>query len=306
MLSDDDFELSLLNTFETQQHQQILPCRRNQSLDVCLTQSPDSIVLAEIDKNLTRDYSINGKTCSDHHEFRTTISVDISATKPAPKMKHAYQKVDWKKINSHIRDHLFSPYRLSNVDELVDQWYLWIEKIIEIPITRVTQHRENLSPWISSATSHELKILGTMKRKYERASSLNLLIKIKRHEKLLNEQILTDQAVYEDKLFKSRRMSDLQRCLKSLRKSKHFPDEMYYNVVQNGEETKKTATTVSEKCNLFNDFFSDVFTKDGKINVPSVYAKQKLTYLRISEEEIERQLLFSRQTKRAARTTSGI
>ena len=66
---------------------------------------------------------------------------------------------------------------------------------------------------------------------------------------------------------------------------------MYYNVVQNGQETKKTATTDSEKCNLFNDFFSDVFNKDGKINEPSVYPKQRLNYLRISEEEIERQLL---------------
>ena len=83
-------------------------------------------------------------------------------------------------------------------------------------------------------------------------------------------------------------MSDLQKYLKSVRKSKHFPDEMYYNVVQNGQETKKTATTDSEKCNL-NDF--DVFTKDGKINEPSVYPKQRLNYLRISEEEIERQLL---------------
>ena len=116
--------------------------------------------------------------------------------------------------------------------------------------------------------------------KYEKQPTLNLLIKIKRREKLLNEQILTDQAVYEDKLFNSRRMSDLQKYLKSLRKSKHFPDEMYYNVAQNGQETKKTTTTDSEKCNLFNDFF-DVFTKDGKINEPSVYPKQRLNYLRI-------------------------
>ena len=65
---------------------------------------------------------------------------------------------------------------------------------------------------------------------------------------------------------------------------------MYYNVRQNGQETKKTATTDSEKCNLFNDF-SDVFTKDGKINKPPVCTKQKLNYLRISEEKIERKVL---------------
>ena len=62
-----------------------------------------------------------------------------------------------------------------------------------------TQHRANLPPRNYSATSHKLKIFGTMKRKYEKALTLNLLIKIKRREKLLNEQILTDQAVYEKK-----------------------------------------------------------------------------------------------------------
>ena len=130
-----------------------------------------------------------------------------------------------------------------------------------------------------------------MKKRYDRAPTLNFLIKIKQRKKLLNEQILTDQAVYEDKLFISRRMSDLQKYLKSLRKSKHLPDEMYSNVVQNGQETKKTATSDGEKCNLFNNFFSDVFTKYGTIKEPLVYSKQRLNYLRSSEEEIKRKLL---------------
>ena len=42
MLSDDDYQLSHLNNFETH--------RLLQVLDVCLAQSPDSIELAEIDK----------------------------------------------------------------------------------------------------------------------------------------------------------------------------------------------------------------------------------------------------------------
>ena len=151
------------------------------------------------------------------------------------------------------------------------------------------------APSISSPTdflSHITRTEDPRNEKiYKRAPTLNLLINIKRREKRLNEQILTDQAVYEDNLFKNRRMSDLKKYLKSLRKSKHFPDEMFYNFVQNGQETKKTAKTDIEKCDLFNDFFSHVFTKDGNINEPSVYPKQKLNYLRISEEEIERHLL---------------
>ena len=57
------------------------------------------------------------------------------------------------------------------------------------------------------------------------------------------------------------------------------------------DKKQKTARIDSEKCNVFNDFFSDIFTKDCKINEPSVYPKERLDYLRISEEEIERQLV---------------
>ena len=99
-------------------------------------------------------------------------------------------------------------------------------------------------------------------------------------------------------------MFDLQKYLKSLRKSKHFPDKMYYNVVQNGQETKKTSTTDSEKCHLLNDF-SDVFTKDGKINEPSVYPKQRLNCLRLSEEEIEREQLGLQANKACGRNSIG-
>ena len=75
--------------------------------------------------------------------------------------------------------------------------------------------------------------------------------------------------------------------------------------MQNGQETKKTATTDIEKCNFFNDFFSDVFTKDGMINEPSVYQKQRLNYLRMSEEEIERQLLGLQANKAYGPDTIG-
>ena len=109
MLSEDEYDLSLFNNSEAHRLQQILLCKQNQSLDVCLTQSHDSIELAEINKNLTRDYSINGKRCSDHQAFRTTISIDTSAKKPAPKVKHAYHKADWKNLTGTSETIFFHP-----------------------------------------------------------------------------------------------------------------------------------------------------------------------------------------------------
>ena len=46
------------------------------------------------------------------------------------------------------------------------------------------------STWIRSSTSHQMKIVATMKRKYAKANSLSLLLKIKKAEKSLNEEII--------------------------------------------------------------------------------------------------------------------
>ena len=162
------------------------------------------------------------------------------------------------------------------------------------------------SPWISSATSHETKILGTKKRKYERAPTRNLLIKIKRREKILNAPILTDQALYESKLFKSRRISDLQKYLKSLRKSKHFSDEMYYNVVQDGQETEKQPEPIVKSA-MSSTTSSPTFSpKIVKSTNPQSTQKRDLTTSEFLKKKSKDNWWASRQTKSAAQTTSEI
>ena len=54
-------------------------------------------------------------------------------------------------------------------------------------------------------------------------------------------------------------MSDLQKYLKSLHKTKPFPDEMYYTITANGQYQNTIACNDTENYNLFNDFFTDVF-----------------------------------------------
>ena len=57
----------------------------------------------------------------------------------------------------------------------------------------------------------------------------------------------------------------MQKYLKSLNKKKQFPDEMNYATTADGQPQKKVAKTETEKCKMFNDFFSDVFVDKGRI-----------------------------------------
>ena len=290
MSSEDTYEERVVRHLDEINLQQTLTYGDKPPLDVLLTQSPERIESTQIDSQLEAGYTINGKRCSDHHPFQVNISTDISTKPPPPKVQHAYHKTDWQKMNAYIGEHPFSPFCYSNIDELVTQWYNWLQAIIDTHIPRVTKHRAQLPPWVSPPTSHQIKMLNTMKRKYERKPHLTQLLKIKRKEKDIRDQMLSDQTAYEEKLFKGKRMSDMQKYLKSLHKTKQFPDEMYYATTADGQPQKKLAKTDKEKCNLFNDFFSDVFVDKGQIQQEQTFPKSKLNYFTISEREIEETL----------------
>ena len=290
MSSEDTYEERVVHHLDEMNLQQTLTYGDKPPLDVLLTQSPERIESTQIDSQLEAGYTINGKRCSDHHPFQVNMSTDISTKPPPPKVQHAYHKTDWQKMNAYIGEHPFSPFCYSNIDELVTQWYNWLQAIIDTHIPRVTKHRAQLPPWVSPPTSHQIKMLNTMKRKYERKPHLTQLLKIKRKEKDTRDQMLSDQTAYEEKLFKGKRMSDMQKYLKSLHKTKQFPDEMYYATTADGQPQKKLAKTDKEKCNLFNDFFSDVFIDKGQIQQEQTFPKSKLNYFTISEREIEETL----------------
>ena len=55
-------------------------------------------------------------------------------------------------MNTYIVEHLITPYCYSNNDELVTQWYNWLQEIIDTHIPRVTYHRAQLPPWVTPPT----------------------------------------------------------------------------------------------------------------------------------------------------------
>ena len=99
--------------------------------------------------------------------------------------------------------------------------------------------------------------------------------------------MLNDQTVYEEKIFSSRRMYFLQKYLKSLHKIKQFPDEMYF---KQSEDKSTIARDNSQKCEMFNQFFSSVFTPSENINITDC-KKSVLNTVLVTEEVISKILL---------------
>ena len=84
-----------------------------------------------------------------------------------------------------------------------------------------------------------------------------------------------------------------------------FPDKNYYTITAKGQSQKTLAHTDTEKCNFFNEFFSDVFINKGQLQQEQTHPKSKLNYFTISENEIEETLCGFQINKACGPAYSG-
>ena len=135
-----------------------------------------------------------------------------------------------------------------------------------------------------------------MKNKYEQKPNLSLLLKIKAKGEDIEDRMLSDKTAYEEKLFEGKRMSDLQKHLKSLHKMKQFPDEMYWTITATQKTIGRTipednSTSRHRELQFVQRLFSQMssLTK-GKYSKNKHTQLSKLNYFTISENEIEETL----------------
>ena len=106
----------------------------------------------------------------------------------------------------------------------------------------------------------------------------------------MKDQLKEDQADFEDKIFRGRRFSDLQKYLKSVFKCNGYPETMSYKDNKTNED--------SQKCKHFNDLFSSVFLKSKTIKMNNAYKKQKFNKVNIEKRKIK-DILTKIQTNKA-------
>ena len=170
-------------------------------------------------------YSIENKNLSDHNAFTTEINLNqrLIETRSDDKVKYAFKGADLSAINTTIINNPFTPFCFSNCDFLLDQWYTWLWRILKENMTRVTEHRATLPPWITPPTSHLIKRKETLLRKQQSCPKPEILSKTTNLEEKIKISADKDLKNYELEIFAPRKFSTIQKYLRSIRRTPRQP-----------------------------------------------------------------------------------
>ena len=157
--SSDDYENAFIeNLFELN-----FSNIAQRQLDVVLVNTLDPNISCDLDNNVFPKYSTNQKPCSDHIPICTYLSTFIHPHASDGDVKFAFKRAIWEHLNQQITKSPFDPYCYSNVKVLVQEWYKWINKILEANIPKLKRHRASLPPWVTPSASQLIKKRETKK-----------------------------------------------------------------------------------------------------------------------------------------------
>ena len=255
---------------------------RSQCLDVVLT-NRESMICYAMANNTMANFS-------DHTPVSIEIALNTRTQFRNRGKYYSYCKCDFEGMAALMKKNHFKPYCYSNVDVNTDLWYEWLFEHIEMFTPKRTKRRQNLPPWTSQETSHQLNRLNTLKKKAERRNDENLNYKVTTLENTCMQLQEEDRSAYESHLFASRDRNRIFKYLKSLQ-SDALPPKMTCG-------GNATACTDSEKAELFNDYFSSVVTDENYVFFyPPKDHKFGTGDLLICEDEIQEELKKLNATK---------
>ena len=209
MYSSDQKEMSVLEyLFEHNFTQLILG--KTRQLDVFLTNNPDPVLSVSVENQVKSAHS------SDHNPFLISLesgSSVSSAVKTLNKKRDfpafSLKQGDWQGLEKYLATNPFAPYCFSNVNLMVDLWYDWLYQAFEKIVPKKTKHRIGLPPWVSSQSSHLMKI----KQRLRRCSQENpkMIAKVRDISNQLDKSLDCDQLQFEKSVFEHGAFSEIQK-----------------------------------------------------------------------------------------------
>lgn len=247
------YEDALLNKFSALNLSQLVAFQttKTKCLDIVLVSSEKNILNVQPDDCLTKSYSIGDRLLSDHSAVRVSVDAWLNETITKPKKKFSFGKADFELLQNAVLENAFIGRCWSNPNVLVSEWYDWLNTLLAYTVPMKTSHRLQLPPWITTATSHQIKQLRTKERIYQKKPSSILFSKIERLRSSLQTAMSDDQSNYEAELAKGRSTTKLFKYFKSLRKSDPLPPKLTW--------MGKTACSCEEQASLLNLYFQSVF-----------------------------------------------
>ena len=274
--SADLYEKQLVNLFDCQLFIPVVffpTCGKN-ALDQIFVYDDSIVIGVKCDDSVLKIFSFSDL-------IPILLDLDLSpATNEKTELNRilSFSKCDYVSLKENLRLNPFNPICFSNCDRMLSEWYHWLFDTMTKFTPRRSQHRSNLPPWITPATSHLMKKLNTRQRKPNSlANNDSLRLKIETSRNRLAEAVDLDQKNYESKLFNARNSQAMYKYFKSLRKRPSVSPQVKWN--------KGVANCDAEKASLFNKYFGSIFTV-SLVFKNSLNENKILNYFTVTKEAI--------------------
>ena len=223
-------ENEVIELFEESLYRQIInfpTCGQN-TLDVAFYKNCN--LVAHLDEKFSSIYD-----CSDHKSIQLTLECPRQDAKETLGNFRSFGNADYESINKILSTEPFKPVCFTNINNMCEEFYQYMDQIFEVHVPKRTRHGQSLPPWISSFTSYNMKRLQTQKlllsekpTSYRKQEVLNL-------ENQLIESSELDRIEYQEKIMRARNTGTIFKHLKSLKKSPSLPKLL---IKENQQSTK--------------------------------------------------------------------
>ena len=175
------------------------------------------------------------------------IYTQQTATKPA----YSFNAADYDEVLKIMETSSFEPTCYSNIDNMVNEFYVYLNDNIEKCVPRRTTHRQTLPSWFTPQTSHLLKKLETQRKLLKLKPTAYRNQKIKTLETEFWKSSEQDRIDYQTKIAETRNTDLMFKHFKRMSKESALPSTVFLN----GQESN----SVKETLNLFNNYFQSVY-----------------------------------------------
>jgi len=211
------------------------------------------LVLTNIENNIS-DLQVHSVPLliSDHLNITFSLSTCVMmSAKQTTYFTFNYREGDYQGLHDLLCDFNFTPCYV--IDDVEYIWHITAGMELFIPVNKV--HSDQHPVWFSSEITHCINRLRTLRRRYKWHPTYHISNTIDLLEKSLQDNISTAKQNYESHLinnFASINNNKLFKYLKSITRSNNNPP-----IIMNFDSS--SASTDSDKANLFNKYFHSVF-----------------------------------------------
>ena len=101
---------------------------------------------------------------SNHNPVALEIEMPIYIQQTATKTAYSFNAADYEEVLKIMETSPFEPTCYSNINNMVNEFIIYLNDNIEKCVPRRTTHRQTLPSWVTPENSHLLKKLDTQRK----------------------------------------------------------------------------------------------------------------------------------------------